>query len=191
MSVTEIGRRLKNARLNAHMTQADVAKYLGITYQAISNYERGITRVDVETLGKLCQFYGIQIGDLLHTPAWDESMFESYRNAPSDEVRQMYLRDWGVPSELMEEINEKREPDRSPLAAMDQKILHAYYHVDEDMRSVINGCLGLTAPPPSFPLTPGETALVLSYRRADDRTRQMVDLALEPYKTPAQSEAAM
>ena len=36
-----------------------------------------------------------------------------------------------------------------------------------------------------------ETALVLAYRKADERTRQMVDLALEPYNPPASTDAAM
>ena len=36
-----------------------------------------------------------------------------------------------------------------------------------------------------------EAALLLAYRKADERTRQMVDLALEPYNPPASTDAAM
>lgn len=36
MSVTEIGRRLKKARLDAKMTQAEAARNLGVSFQTIS-----------------------------------------------------------------------------------------------------------------------------------------------------------
>ena len=51
-----------------------------------------------------------------------------------------------------------------------------------------------TAPaavPDSGTISEDEWQLVLAYRRADARAQGMVDLALEPYKTPAQSEEVM
>lgn len=127
MSATEIGRRLKKARLDAGLTQKDAADKLGITYQAISNYERGINRVDTDTLSRLCRIYGIQISNLLSTPAWDDSMLAAYRNATTDEERQYYIRLWGCPAELIEEENNRREPDPHPLTPEDEYILHAYH----------------------------------------------------------------
>ena len=50
---------LKFGRKLAGLTQSDVAEKLGVTYQAISNYERGINRIDQDTLLKLCSLYGI------------------------------------------------------------------------------------------------------------------------------------
>ena len=88
MSVAEIGRRLKKARLDAKLTQKEVADKLGITYQAISNYERGTNRVDTDTLSRLCKIYGIAISDLLSTPAWTSEMFDAYRSAKSDSERE-------------------------------------------------------------------------------------------------------
>lgn len=127
MSATEIGRRLKKARLDAGLTQKEVAERLGITYQAISNYERGTNRVDTDTLSRLCQIYGIQILSLLRTPAWDDSMFDAYRTATSDEERQNYISLWGCPAELIEAENNRREPDPHPLTAEDEYILYAYH----------------------------------------------------------------
>lgn len=40
-------------------------------------------------------------------------------------------------------------------------------------------------------LAPAERQIILAYRRADDRARSMVDLALEPFKVPSQSDKAM
>ena len=111
MGASEIGRRLKKARLDAGLKQADVAKILGITYQAISNYERGINRVDTDTLQRLCNVYGINVSDLLHTPAWTQEMISMYRNANTDQEKQGYLSIWGIPDFLIEETNNQREPD--------------------------------------------------------------------------------
>lgn len=40
-------------------------------------------------------------------------------------------------------------------------------------------------------LAPSERQIILAYRRADDRARSMMDLALEPFKVPSQSDKAM
>lgn len=128
MSITEIGRRLKQARLDAKFTQKEVADRLGITYQAISNYERGTNRVDTDTLTKLCQIYGIAISDLLVTPAWNSEMLDAYRSAKSDADRDYYLKLWGTPSELIEEVNNRREPDPNPLAPDEEIVLYKFHH---------------------------------------------------------------
>ena len=88
MGASEIGQRLKKARLDAGLKQADVAKMLGITYQAISNYERGINRVDTDTLQRLCRVYNIRVSDLLRIPAWTSEMLSMYRNASTPEEKQ-------------------------------------------------------------------------------------------------------
>ena len=82
MSIDEIAIRLKKARKNAKMTQADVAAHLGITYQAISNYERGITRVDTDTLVKLCAVYNISVSDILGADSYTESDDSINKYAP-------------------------------------------------------------------------------------------------------------
>lgn len=69
MSIDEIAIRIKRARKDANMTQAEAAAKLGITYQAISNYERGITRIDTDTLVKLCSVYGVAVSDILGAQA--------------------------------------------------------------------------------------------------------------------------
>lgn len=72
MSIDDIAIRLKNARRNCNLTQAEVARRLGITYQAVSNYERGVTRVDTDTLVKLCAIYGIRISSVIGPGEADE-----------------------------------------------------------------------------------------------------------------------
>lgn len=119
MSTNEIGKRLRNARLNKKYTQAYVANLLGCTYQAISNYERGTTRVDADTLLRLCSIYGITTFDLMRSSAWDYSMFAEYRKAKTPDDKKRYFEMWGVPSELMDEYNELRETDYAPTITED------------------------------------------------------------------------
>jgi len=156
MSISEIGRRLKNARLNCGLTQADVAKKLGITYQAISNYERGITNADTETLTKLCRIYKIPIGSLLSTPAWDREMLLAYHQATSNEERLKYFELWGIPAELMEEANHIREPDISPLSPLDEAVLYAYHHASDDDRFMMDVIIKKYIPNFSSISTPSE-----------------------------------
>mgnify|MGYP001044213236 CR=1 FL=1 len=55
----KLGEILKQARKNKGLTQSEVAEKLGVTFQAISNYERGTNSVDNDTLEKLCLLYEI------------------------------------------------------------------------------------------------------------------------------------
>lgn len=162
MSVTEIGRRLKKARLDAKLTQKEVASRLGITYQAISNYERGTNRVDTDTLSMLCHIYNIEVGDLLSTPAWDEKMFEAYRNAQTVEEKDYYLKLWGIPAQLIEETNNRREPDPNPLTPEDELVLYKYHR-----GQVITDS------------SPEEIELIRKYRCLDNRGQAAVRNVLE------------
>ena len=65
MDKIEIANRIKEARLAAKLTQAQIAQKLGVTYQTISNYERGVNRIDNETLTELCSVLGISVLDIL------------------------------------------------------------------------------------------------------------------------------
>lgn len=65
MGKEDIAAKLKQARIAANKTQKEVADMLGMTYQAISNYERGKTKVESDILVKLCQIYGISIREVL------------------------------------------------------------------------------------------------------------------------------
>lgn len=59
MGKAEIAQRIKAARISKGLTQADVARSLGLTPQAISNFERGKNRISNENLRALCELYDI------------------------------------------------------------------------------------------------------------------------------------
>jgi transcriptional regulator with XRE-family HTH domain len=97
LGVLEIADAIKKARISAGLTQLQAAEKLGITYQAISNYERGKTRVDTDTLRKLCDIYGISVLDVFTeqknpanevvdglTPA-EAGLIQLFRLVPADQ----------------------------------------------------------------------------------------------------------
>lgn len=61
----EICEKLKTARMNAGMTQEQVAETVGVSRQTISNWENGRSLPDVMSLIKISDLYQISLDDLL------------------------------------------------------------------------------------------------------------------------------
>lgn len=59
--------KLKEARKDAGYTQKQVEALTGIQQAALSSYETGRTQPDIETLGKLCDFYLVSADWLIGT----------------------------------------------------------------------------------------------------------------------------
>lgn len=59
-----IANNIRRARLDAGLTQAEVAERLGITAQAISNFERGINNIESSLLIKMCEIYKISVTEI-------------------------------------------------------------------------------------------------------------------------------
>lgn len=59
-----ISYNIKKLREMQHVTQEQLANAIGISYQAISKWENGITTPDISTLPVVAQFFGVSIDDL-------------------------------------------------------------------------------------------------------------------------------
>lgn len=64
-NMNEIGRRIASLRKEKNMTQVELADKLGISYQAVSNWERGDSMPDIAKLSELSQIFEISIDNLL------------------------------------------------------------------------------------------------------------------------------
>lgn len=62
---TLIGRRIREARLAARYSQADLAKTLGVSHQQVQKYEAGIDRVSVARLLDVCETLNIDAAAFL------------------------------------------------------------------------------------------------------------------------------
>lgn len=61
----EVGLRIKTSRKLRKMTQTDLAKAVGVTYQQIQKYEKGGNRVSASMLHAIASALGIQVSLLL------------------------------------------------------------------------------------------------------------------------------
>lgn len=67
MDYIKLGQILRSARESAGYTQADIAVSLGVTPQNISSWERGKSKIDIDTFEYLCQKYNVSFVDTLET----------------------------------------------------------------------------------------------------------------------------
>ena len=61
----ETAKRIKDARLAQNMTQMALADAMGVSFQAVSNWERGNSMPDIGKLSQLCEVLDISLSDLL------------------------------------------------------------------------------------------------------------------------------
>lgn len=60
-----IGNRIKALRLERGLTQSRFAEAMWVSFQAVSNWERGIAPPDLENLVRIASFFGVLVDDLI------------------------------------------------------------------------------------------------------------------------------
>jgi transcriptional regulator with XRE-family HTH domain len=58
-----VGTRIRELRAEQRVTQAQLATALGVSFQQVQKYERGVNRMAASTLAKAAGALGCQIGD--------------------------------------------------------------------------------------------------------------------------------
>lgn len=61
----EIGRRISRLRKEKDMTQPALADKMGVSFQAVSNWERGASMPDIGKLPELAEILGVSVDELL------------------------------------------------------------------------------------------------------------------------------
>ena len=98
--------RLKELRNSHKLSQAEVAKKLGITQQAYANYERGVRQADYNTLKKLSDIFSVSIDYILY-----KSNISAPATTDSIKVPVLGYVAAGIPIEAIEEILDYEELD--------------------------------------------------------------------------------
>ena len=114
----EIGNQIKALRLRKGATQKQMAQYFGITEQAISKWENGVSVPDISMIPELSAYFGVRIDELFAVS--DETHMERIQNMLWN-VR--YIDPADVESErkfLLEKA--QREPDSSEAYEMLAKL---------------------------------------------------------------------
>ena len=63
--MSKLSERLRNERTAKGYTQKQVADYLQITYNAISQYESGAREPSIDTLRRICDFFDVSADYLI------------------------------------------------------------------------------------------------------------------------------
>ncbi len=61
----QLGKNIAALRAARGLTQAELADRLHFTYQTVSNWERGISQPDLDTLSRLASYFGVTTDELL------------------------------------------------------------------------------------------------------------------------------
>ena len=65
MDLKSLGSRIKELRQEKGLTQSEFAEILKVSFQAVSNWERGIAPPELENLIKVASYFGVLVDDLL------------------------------------------------------------------------------------------------------------------------------
>lgn len=68
----EIGKRIRQMRTNKGVTQEDLATYLGVSNQAVSRWETGVTMPDIYLLPSIALFFGVTIDEIFNPSPEDK-----------------------------------------------------------------------------------------------------------------------
>src|SRR5215831_11929733 len=62
-----VGQRIRIQRLTAGLSQTELAEELGVTFQQVQKYEKGVNRVGAGRLNKIAQVLGVPVSTFFGT----------------------------------------------------------------------------------------------------------------------------
>jgi transcriptional regulator with XRE-family HTH domain len=100
----EVGRRVRALRLERNLSQTSLADQLGLTFQQVQKYEKGVNRIGAGRLQTIAEIFKVSIADLFSTsPATSQSnqslyelvdssaalrLLRAYRRLPNSKLKQ-------------------------------------------------------------------------------------------------------
>ena len=70
-----LAENLKELRKAKGVSQEKFAEYLGVSYQAVSKWENGVTSPDISLLPEISRYFGITVDALLQAEQIDETEY--------------------------------------------------------------------------------------------------------------------
>ncbi len=131
--MSEVGRKLKTARIEAGLTLREASEASGTSKDTISRIERGMHEPRDLTIGKLAKVYGRPVSELLERP-----------ESPLEWARRIIPYD---PDELIERVREtheslpKRELNEAYQEARRQELAHLSSEELRDLRDEVKEAL--------------------------------------------------
>ena len=120
-----LAEKLKELRKAKKVSQEKFAEYLGVSYQAVSKWENGVTSPDISLLPYISRYFGITVDELLQAEKLDErEYFEEcsrrsealFRNGKRKEILPIWLE------------AHKKMPNN---AAVKEMLMSVYFNTDK------------------------------------------------------------
>ena len=122
--VRRVSQQIRDARISKNMTQSNLADELGVSYQAVSNWERGNSLPDISKYEDLCRILDLKLEDLLGGGSDTDavSKFIDHRkgeNSDSMTVEEIEaMADLLAPEDLKETVNQHLDKASFDLKAI-------------------------------------------------------------------------
>ncbi|MBR3272002.1 MAG: helix-turn-helix transcriptional regulator [Clostridia bacterium] len=94
----QVAKRIRNARIEKNLTQAAVADALGVSYQAVSNWERGNSMPDIAKLPELCALLGVSFESLVGGASPDAAAVQKAMEGRADHDQRGRVRRAAAPA---------------------------------------------------------------------------------------------
>ena len=112
----KVAKNIKKARSQCNMTQMDLADEMGVSYQAVSNWERGNSMPDISKLPDLCKILDLKFEELVGedtdaTKVAKKMIEEEDANITLDEIVQ--IAPIVKPDKIKKSVNEAMEGEGS------------------------------------------------------------------------------
>lgn len=78
--------KLKELRKSKNVSQEKLAEYLGVSYQAVSKWENGVTSPDILLLPDIARYYGITVDELLQVEHIDADRYIEECNSKAEKL---------------------------------------------------------------------------------------------------------
>lgn len=188
--MSTFGARLKLLRKQDDLTQDALAKALGISKSTISMYENGNREPDFETLEAFADYFNVDLDYLMGKSDIANKTIES--SPLYEELLRQVVADRADGREgARESMFQSHGVDHGThiTRLIDDKHVLLYYHAFDDSRSTSAGMYLLELLEKLVPAEAEHLELLVSaYYAADERSRQMVDLALDPFLSKEEKE---
>jgi transcriptional regulator with XRE-family HTH domain len=63
-----VGAKIRILRIHRGVSQIDLAEQIGVTFQQVQKYERGVNRIGASRLSRIATMLGVSIGELFESP---------------------------------------------------------------------------------------------------------------------------
>ena len=105
----KLGEKIKFLRKQKNLSQEVLANYLGISFQAVSKWESGVTMPDVTMIPAIASFFGVSTDEL-----FDFNLYETERqvDAICDEAYRCRDADAAKAEKILREGLRRRQPCR-------------------------------------------------------------------------------